>query len=88
MIVWPRPLASSSGEGVEERFSSGFVEGGVVVAAGGHGVFAVVDPRLAFVGVGVEDGFEVRPDSRVSQDLQADCLGRAVGPCLADCDEA
>lgn len=71
---------------MEECLLPGRVEGGIVVAAGGHGVFAVVDPRLAFVGVGVEDGFEVRPDSRVAQDLQADCLGRAVGPCFADFD--
>lgn len=73
---------------MEECFLSGRVEGGVVVAAGGHGVFAVVDPRLAFVGVGVEDGFEVRPDSRVAQDLQADCLGRAVGLRFSYLDEA
>lgn len=83
------PLAASPGEGVEECFLPGRVEGGAVVAfAGGEGVFAAVDPCPAVVGVVVEYGFEMRPDSWVAEDLQADGLGRRVGLCLPDFGEA
>ena len=83
------PLAASPGEGVEEGFSSGVVEGGaLVVFIGRKLVFAPIDPGSPLVGVEVEYGFEVRPDSWAAEGLEADGLGRGVGLGLADCDEA
>lgn len=83
------PLAAPPGEGVEERFLPGRVEGGaVVVFAGGQGVFAPVDPCPAVVEVEVEYGFEMRPYPWCAQDLEADGLGRDVGLRLPDFDEA
>lgn len=86
VILWPRPLAASPGEGVEEGFSSGVV--GLGVVAGGELVFASVDPDPAFAGVEVEEWFEVCPHPWGVEALEADGLGRDVGLGFPDCGEA
>lgn len=88
MIVWPRPLASSSGEGVEEHLPSGLVDVWAVVAAGWLGVGVPVDSERSGPGVEVEDGLVVCPEPGGAEDLQADGLGRRVCPGLPDCYEA